>query len=142
MYFQLLLVIAALGLATARPESQGYGSQPAGGYGVPAPDASKQEPSVATAYGGPGEEPAGAASGQEGNVAGPPAEYNFEYAVEDEETGNNFGQEEVRDGDVTTGSYFVQMPDGRMQIVNYSVDGDSGYVVDIEVSRYSGSVVI
>ena len=119
--------------AAAAP--QGYGSQPAGGYGAPASDASKQEPSVATAYGGPEEDPAGAASGQEGNVAGPPAEYNFEYAVEDEETGNNFGQEEVRDGDVTTGSYFVQMPDGRMQIVNYSVDGDSGYVVDIEVNN-------
>ena len=123
------MIAVLTGLAAARPESQGYGSKPAGGYGAPEAAASEQQPSVDNAYSAP----AGAASGQEGNIAGEPASYNFEYAVEDPESGNNFGQQETRDGDSTSGSYFVQMPDGRMQIVNYSVEGDSGYVVDIQV---------
>ena len=127
MFAALLAAVSAL--------PQGYGSKPSSGYGAPSAAASEQQPSVATGYGGP-EDPAGAASGPEGNVAGEPASYNFEYAVEDEESGNNFGQQENREGDVTTGNYFVQLPDGRMQIVNYSVDGDSGYVVDIQVSKH------
>ena len=124
-------MLSVLGLASARPESQGYGSKPASGYG--APDlgaASEQQANVQVAYSAP--EPA--ASGPEGNVAEQPAAYNFEYAVQDEESGNNFGQQETRDGDSTSGSYYVQMPDGRMQIVNYSVDGVSGYVVEIQVN--------
>ncbi|KAF0290642.1 Pro-resilin [Amphibalanus amphitrite] len=137
---KLLLVLAVLGLATARPEERGYGSQPASGYGAPPEQegaASGQQPSVQTAY----STPDGAASGPEGNVAELPASYNFEYAVQDE-SGNNFGQQETRDGDATSGSYYVQMADGRMQIVNYSVEGDSGYVVDIQASRYEGEANI
>ncbi|XP_037072181.1 pro-resilin-like, partial [Pollicipes pollicipes] len=86
------------------------------------------EPSVQSGYGAP----AGAASGPEPSIAEEPAAYNFEYTVKDEESGNDFGQQETRDGDSTSGSYYVLMPDGRMQIVNYSVDGDSGFVVDIQ----------
>ncbi|XP_037072179.1 pro-resilin-like [Pollicipes pollicipes] len=97
------------------------------GYGAPAA-ASGPDPSVRSSYGAP----AGAASGPEPNIAEEPAAYNFEYAVKDEESGNDFGQQETRDGDSTSGSYYVLMPDGRMQIVNYSVDGDSGFVVDIQ----------
>ena len=127
------MITILIGMAAARPESQGYGSKPSNGYGAPEAAASEPQPSVDGAYGAP----AGAASGPEGNVAGEPASYNFGYAVEDPESGNNFGQQETRDGDSTSGSYFVQMPDGRMQIVNYSVEGDSGYVVDIQVNSIS-----
>ena len=48
---------------------------------------------------------------------------------------NDFGQYEAREGDKTTGNYWVVLPDGRKQIVNYYVDGYSGYVADV---KYEG----
>ncbi|XP_045617776.2 cuticle protein 7-like [Procambarus clarkii] len=61
-----------------------------------------------------------------------PARYNFQWAVNDGPSGNDFGHQEARDGDNTKGSYYVQLPDGRLQTVNYFVDGDSGYVADVQ----------
>ena len=49
---------------------------------------------------------------------------------------NEFGHQETRDGDDTRGSYYVQLPDGRLQTVKYFVDGDSGYVAEV---NYEGS---
>ena len=61
--------------------------------------------------------------------------YNFAYAVIDDSTYNNFGQQESSDGKVVSGSYQVLLPDGRTQTVSYKVDGYSGYVADV---KYSG----
>ncbi|CAL4115860.1 unnamed protein product, partial [Meganyctiphanes norvegica] len=77
-------------------------------------------PPPSNGYGAPG-------AGQDGA----PAQYNFNYAVQDDESGNDFGHEETRDGDFTEGSYYVLLPDGRMQRVDYTVDGDSGFVAEI-----------
>ncbi|XP_042866863.1 cuticle protein 7-like [Penaeus japonicus] len=60
-----------------------------------------------------------------------PAKYDFNYAVNDPPSGNDFGHQEARDGDNTQGSYYVQLPDGRLQRVTYTVNGDSGYVADV-----------
>ncbi|XP_076061306.1 uncharacterized protein LOC143037080 [Oratosquilla oratoria] len=60
-----------------------------------------------------------------------PAKYDFNYAVRDAYSGNDFGHQEVRDGDRTDGSYSVQLPDGRLQKVTYYVDGDSGFVAEV-----------
>ena len=60
-----------------------------------------------------------------------PALYSFNWAVNDAETNNNFGQDESRDGSETSGSYYVALPDGRLQRVAYSVSGDGGYIADI-----------
>jgi len=46
-------------------------------------------------------------------------------------------QYEARDGDKTTGSYSVVLPDGRKQTVNYYVDGYSGYVADVQYDGYA-----
>ncbi|KAF7269437.1 uncharacterized protein LOC143198135 isoform X2 [Rhynchophorus ferrugineus] len=54
------------------------------------------------------------------------AKYAFGYRVVDEKTGNDFGHEEERDGHNTKGHYFVLLPDGRRQKVDYFVDGN-GY---------------
>ncbi|XP_068209983.1 cuticle protein 7-like [Palaemon carinicauda] len=59
------------------------------------------------------------------------AQYSFNYAVKDESSENDFGHQETRDGDGTQGSYYVQLPDGRLQTVKYYVDGDSGYVAEV-----------
>ncbi|KAG7159230.1 Pro-resilin-like 95 [Homarus americanus] len=66
-----------------------------------------------------------------------PANYEFQYAVTDEYSANDFGQQESRDGDYTQGSYYVLLPDGRRQKVTYTVTGDSGYVAEV---TYEGQV--
>ncbi|XP_015600790.1 pro-resilin [Cephus cinctus] len=53
-----------------------------------------------------------------------PAKYDFEYMVNDQETGNDFGHKENRDGDLTRGVYYVLLPDGRRQTVEYEADQD------------------
>ena len=60
-----------------------------------------------------------------------PAQYNFDWSVKDQPSGNDFGQHEERDGEKTSGSYFVALPDGRIQKVTYSVDGESGYKAEV-----------
>ena len=64
----------------------------------------------------------------------PPA-YTFEYGVADDYSKATFSQNEHRDGYNTAGGYTVALPDGRTQIVTYSVAGDGGYVADV---KYEG----
>ncbi|XP_068209953.1 pro-resilin-like isoform X2 [Palaemon carinicauda] len=64
------------------------------------------------------------------------ARYNFNWAVDHDPSSNEFGHQETRDGDDTQGSYYVQLPDGRLQTVKYFVNGDSGYVAEV---NYEGS---
>ncbi|XP_053650787.2 cuticle protein 7-like [Cherax quadricarinatus] len=59
-------------------------------------------------------------------------EYNFSYGVKDDYSGSNFGHEETRNGYDTQGSYYVHLPDGRLQRVSYTVSGDSGFVAQVE----------
>ena len=47
-----------------------------------------------------------------------PAKYKYGYAVKDDYSGNNYGQSESRDGYATSGTYYVQLPDGRVQKVS------------------------
>ncbi|XP_068209993.1 pro-resilin-like isoform X3 [Palaemon carinicauda] len=58
-------------------------------------------------------------------------EFSSEEDVEDKSV--EFGQEESRVGDFTKGSYSVQLPGNRLQIVEYFVDGDSGFVAKVRV---------
>ncbi|XP_069977380.1 cuticle protein 7-like [Penaeus vannamei] len=60
-----------------------------------------------------------------------PSKYDFNYAVKDDYSGNDFGHQEARDGYNTQGSYYVLLPDGRLQKVAYTVNGDSGYVAEV-----------
>ncbi|XP_042239671.1 cuticle protein 19.8-like isoform X1 [Homarus americanus] len=60
-----------------------------------------------------------------------PPRYDFNYVVNDY-NGNDFGHQESRDGYDTQGNYYVQLPDGRLERVNYYVNGDSGFVAQVE----------
>ena len=60
--------------------------------------------------------------------------YSFDWAVLDEPSYNDFGHKETSDGKVVTGTYYVNLPDGRRQIVTYKAD-DYGYVADV---KYDG----
>merc|ERR1719402_1557279 len=74
-----------------------------------------------------------------GAARGEDESYRFEYRVKDALTGQDFGQEESRAGYNTEGEYEVQLPDGRRQIVRYTVkDPTSGYIADV---RYQGKAV-
>ena len=67
-----------------------------------------------------------------------PAVYSFDYGVRDEYAGLNFGHSENRDGYKTEGTYYVNLPDGRLQTVNYHAD-EAGYIADVQ---YSGAPVV
>ena len=55
-----------------------------------------------------------------------PASYSYSWAVKDDYSKNDYGQNEKREGKSTSGSYSVLLPDGRTQTVTYSVDGYGG----------------
>ncbi|XP_076060303.1 uncharacterized protein LOC143036629 [Oratosquilla oratoria] len=59
------------------------------------------------------------------------AHYNFNSVVQNAGPAPNFGVQESRDENRIQGSYFVHLPDGRIQKVTYYVDGDSGFVADV-----------
>ena len=63
-----------------------------------------------------------------------PPQYSYTYAVQDDYSYANFAAEEARDGYNTQGSYRVNLPDGRVQIVTYTADAN-GYVADV---KYEG----
>jgi len=50
-----------------------------------------------------------------------PPVYTYTYAVADDYSGSNFGADEQRDGPVASGSYYVNLPDSRVQKVNTPV---------------------
>ncbi|XP_037804823.1 cuticle protein 18.6-like [Penaeus monodon] len=56
--------------------------------------------------------------------------YNYNYGVANTYSGANFAASESRDGYNTEGTYTVDLPDGRKQIVNY-VDNGDGYVAQV-----------
>ena len=67
-----------------------------------------------------------------------PKPYSFNYGVADDYSGAKFAQTETADGKTTSGSYSVNLPDGRVQTVTYTVDPYSGYVADV---KYEGQAV-
>ncbi|XP_016843738.1 pro-resilin [Nasonia vitripennis] len=82
--------------------------------------------------------PPGAGSGGYGDGSNnEPAKYEFEYTVNDPPSGNDFGHKESRDGDLTRGVYFVLLPDGRRQMVEYEADQD-GYRPKITYMQVGG----
>lgn len=56
--------------------------------------------------------------------------YSFSWDVKDDETYNDFVHTEESDGKVISGSYRVELPDGRTQIVTYRAD-ENGNVADV-----------
>ncbi|XP_069956332.1 uncharacterized protein [Cherax quadricarinatus] len=65
------------------------------------------------------------------SIKNTPAKYDFSYAVKDDFNGASFGHQETRNGYDTHGSFYVPLPDGRIQKVTYYVNGDSGYIAEV-----------
>lgn len=66
-----------------------------------------------------------------------PANYEFSYEVKDAESGNDFGHQEARQGDVAEGKYYVLLPDGRLQTVEYTADTE-GYKPKVTYEQVGG----
>ncbi|XP_072948801.1 cuticle protein 10.9-like [Epargyreus clarus] len=62
----------------------------------------------------------------------PPMPYEYKYDVEDPEKTLYFGANESGDAQgKVIGGYKVLLPDGRLMTVEYTVEGDSGFVPKI-----------
>ena len=62
--------------------------------------------------------------------------YNFDWAVKDQPSHNDYAHQETADDKgYVTGSYRTLLPDGRTQVVNYKADDYTGYVADV---KYEG----
>ncbi|CAB4057826.1 unnamed protein product [Lepeophtheirus salmonis] len=48
-------------------------------------------------------------------------------------------QEEINDGQIIARSYKVALPDGRIQAVDYKVDGDNEFIANVRYEDYSGN---
>lgn len=69
----------------------------------------------------------------------PPQPFAYQYGVRDGLSGNDFDKTEVQDaGGNVEGSYRVNLPDGRVQIVTYHADPGNGFVADV---KYEGTAV-
>lgn len=56
--------------------------------------------------------------------------YAFSYTVKDKASGDDFSHTQQQKDGAVKGSYNVQLPDGRMQIVNYIAD-NNGYRAEV-----------
>ncbi|XP_047472530.1 cuticle protein 7-like [Penaeus chinensis] len=119
MVLKVFTVVVLAVAVAARPENPSYSppAHPTPSYSPPSPSYSAPiRPSPS--YNAP-------------VYADVPPQYNAQYNVNDEYSGNNYGHQEDRDGYNTQGTYYVQLPDGRLQKVTYYVDGESGYVAEV-----------
>ena len=65
-----------------------------------------------------------------------PSPYTYTYAVADDYSKANFQQSESNDGTgVVSGSYSVNLPDGRIQTVTYNANDATGNIAEV---TYSG----
>jgi len=57
--------------------------------------------------------------------------FNYQWAVNDEYSGNQYNHDSQSDGKVTEGEYRVLLPDGRTQIVKYTADHYNGFQAEV-----------
>ncbi|KAL7635951.1 UNVERIFIED_CONTAM: hypothetical protein RMT77_013768 [Armadillidium vulgare] len=58
--------------------------------------------------------------------------YEFQYQIQDHSEELDFGHKEEKRDDRVEGYYYVLLPDSRLQKVRYYVEGDSGFVAEVE----------
>lgn len=67
-----------------------------------------------------------------------PAQYAFEYSVNDEKTGDVKEQKETRNGDKVEGYYSLIDADGHRRIVHYSSSKETGFVAKVDREEIKG----
>ncbi|CAG0890554.1 unnamed protein product [Cyprideis torosa] len=128
LLFKLAALFSVLAVISGRPQGRGY--QPAQQQQYAAPQQQQsytapQQPSFS--YGGNLQT---AAQNLVPTQTGAGMPYNFNWAVNAPEFGNDYSHSQQSDGRVTTGEYRVLLPDTRVQIVRFTAD-ENGYVADV-----------
>ncbi|XP_050326596.1 pro-resilin [Bactrocera neohumeralis] len=127
------IAVIACVCAQLAPGSNMYLPPKPNGYNYPEP----KNPLRPGTPSGPGPRPPGPqrpsqpGPGEPGHVHVPGMPFDFEYAVNDVETANDYAHKASSNGDVVTGEYRVALPDGRTQIVRYTADWKTGYHADV-----------
>lgn len=63
--------------------------------------------------------------------------YKFSYAVRDGRSGDDFSHTQKQENGAVHGSYKVQLPDGRVQVVKYTADDIHGYRAEVSYEKVS-----
>lgn len=71
----------------------------------------------------------------------PPASYSFNYAVNDESTGDIKEHSEIREGYKVRGSYSLVDPDGYKRTVTYTADDVNGFNAIVNRVPYTFNIV-
>ena len=58
--------------------------------------------------------------------------YDIAWGVEDQESGNVYSHSESSQGNDVKGEYRVLLPDGRLQVVTFYADPESGYNAKVQ----------
>lgn len=61
--------------------------------------------------------------------------YEFQYGVDDPDSGNFYNHQEKSDGREVRGQYSVLLPDGRLQIVKFVSTPETGYVAEVSYQK-------
>ncbi|XP_065084379.1 larval cuticle protein A2B-like [Ochlerotatus camptorhynchus] len=71
-----------------------------------------------------------------------PAEYQFQYSVHDEHTGDIKSQQEERHGDNVKGQYTLIDADGHRRIVDYTADEHNGFNAVVRREPLEGHKIV
>ncbi|XP_062546087.1 larval cuticle protein A2B-like [Armigeres subalbatus] len=71
-----------------------------------------------------------------------PAEYQFQYSVHDEHTGDIKSQQEERHGDDVKGQYTLIDADGHRRIVDYTADEHNGFNAVVRREPLEGHKIV
>ncbi|XP_055641879.1 larval cuticle protein A2B-like [Toxorhynchites rutilus septentrionalis] len=71
-----------------------------------------------------------------------PAEYQFQYSVHDEHTGDIKSQQEERHGDDVKGQYTLIDADGHRRVVDYTADEHNGFNAVVRREPLEGHQVV
>ncbi|RZF32541.1 hypothetical protein LSTR_LSTR011320 [Laodelphax striatellus] len=129
------IAIASAPSSRYGPPSTGYGppiaigTRPSSVYGPPASRRASSSHSSSSPHSSSSYSPIAVYSGGQKssssasyNERSEPVNYEFQYSVLDVQTGADFGHQESRMGDAAWGAYYVLLPDGRRQVVEYEAD--------------------
>ncbi|XP_069956315.1 cuticle protein 8-like [Cherax quadricarinatus] len=144
MALKVCILAVLVGVTLAGPDKRPSFGPPPSTYNAPSPIPTYSAPSPAPTYSAPSPAPTYSAPSPAPTYNAPapapiygtpapvaPPKYDFNWAVNDQYSGNDFGHQESRDGYDTQGSYYVLLPDGRRQNVAYNVNGDSGFIAEV-----------
>lgn len=71
-----------------------------------------------------------------------PAEYQFQYSVHDEHTGDIKSQQEERHGDDVKGQYTLIDADGHRRVVDYTADEHNGFNAVVRREPLEGHKIV